>query len=108
MSNKGSIGWCMVGGLVGSALRGLAGLDEAGGVEAGVGVLAVGEPVGNEPIPVLLAGQGTDCLGQSLEVLAGHVVSLPEAQPLVKGLGVVGGWVSLGRRCPKSRCRWRW
>ena len=57
------MGWCMVGGWVGSALRGLAGLDEAGWVEAGVGVLAVGEPVGDEPIPILLAGQGTDSLG---------------------------------------------
>ena len=48
---------------VGSALRGLAGLDEAAGAEARVGVLAVGEPVGDEPVPILLAGQGTDSLG---------------------------------------------
>ncbi len=74
------VGWAL-------AFGRLTGLDEAGRVEAGVDGLAVGEPVGNKPVPVLLAGQAGDCLGESLEVSAGHVESLPDAQPSVKRVG---------------------
>jgi hypothetical protein len=42
--------WWLVGWL---ALGGLTGLEEAGDAEAGVGCLEEGNPVGNEPVPVL-------------------------------------------------------
>ena len=41
-------------------------------------------------------------MGESLEVFAGHVESLPEAQPLVKGLGVVGGWSASEGDVPRA------
>jgi hypothetical protein len=44
--------WWMVGWL---ALGGLTGLEEAGDAEAGVGCLEEGNPVGYEPVSVLLA-----------------------------------------------------
>lgn len=49
--NNGSMGWCMVGG--GLTLRRLTGSQEGGDAEAGVAGLEEGEPVGNEPVPVL-------------------------------------------------------
>ena len=76
------------------ALGGLTGLDEAGGVEAGVDRLEVGKPVGYEPVPVLLAGQGGDCGGDCLEVLSGHVESLPESPQAVNLRGLAGGSAS--------------
>ena len=50
-------------------------------------MLAEGEPVGDEPIPVLLAGEGTDCLCESLEVFAGHGGEPTRSPALGQGLG---------------------
>lgn len=74
------VGWAL-------AFGRLTGLDEAGRVEAGVDGLAVGEPVGNEPVSVFLPWQAGDGRGESLEVFSGHVESLPDAQPSVKRVG---------------------
>ena len=85
----GSRAWWWVGWVL--ALWGLTGLDEAGGVEAGVDRLAVGKPVGDEPVPVLLAGQGGDGLSESLEVSAGHGGEPTRATAGCQPAGLVGG-----------------